>query len=219
MIKQTIIIFFFFLGFAMILSAQVKSVETYLTESENLRMESRFEEAKNLLLEAVAIYPFDSDIHLHLGLTWAELAQQTSQTGDMVNDMMTTMEGLNKAFAEFEEAVRLAPGNYNAHFYFGAYGVDVPVFFGKLDQGVSHLETAKSLLEIKFPDGEPEAFTAIYRYLGQGYYLQERYDEAQKAWEKVLELAPESENGDAARAGLEILSTFNVTTGNENETN
>ena len=203
----------------MILSAQDKSVETYLTESENLRMEGRFEEAKNLLLEAVTTYPFDSGIHLHLGLTWAELAQQTSQTGDMVNDMITTMEGLNKAFTEFEEAVRLAPDNYNAHFYFGAYGVDVPVFFGKLDQGVSHLETAKSLLEIKFPDGEPEAFAAIYRYLGQGYYLQERYVEAQKAWEKVLELAPESENSDAARAGLEMLSTLNVTTGNENETN
>ncbi len=216
--KQTISILFF-LGFAVILSAQEKSAETYLTESQNLRLEGRLEEAKDLLLEAAENHPFDSDIHVQLGLAWAGLAQQVSQTDDLVGDMNATMERLNKAFAEFEEAVRLAPDNYNAHFYFGAYGVDVPVFFGKLDQGVTHLETAKTLLETKFPDSEQEALAAIYRFLGQGYYLQEHYDQAQAAWEKVLELAPESEHGDAARAGLVTLSTLNITTDNENETN
>ena len=87
-----------------------------------------------------------------------------------------------------------------------------------MDDGVAHLEKAKSLLEIRFPDDEPETFATLYRYLGQGYFLQERYAESRAAWEKVIELAPESEDALAAQAGLESLNALDITTDNENET-
>lgn len=208
----------FLLGFAIILNAQEKTAETYVSDAKTLQMEGRYQEAKDLLLEVVRIYPLDSDVHLQLGLAWAGIAQTGEATEDVLDELAKAMEALNKAFAEFEEAIRLQPGNFNAHFYFGAYGVDVPESFGKLDEGVTHLEKAKSLLEIRFPDGESEAFATLYRYLGQGYFLQGRYAEARAALEKVLELAPQSEDALAAQAGLESLKALNATSDNENET-
>lgn len=208
----------FLLGFAIILNAQEKTVVTYISDAKILEMEGRYQEARDLLLEAVKIYPLDSDVHLQLGLAWAGIAQTSEEAEDVLDNLAKAMEALNKAFAEFEEAIRLQPGNFNAHFYFGAYGVDVPISFGKLDDGVAHLEKAKSLLEIRFPDDEPEAFAILYRNLGQGYFLQERYAESREAWEKVMELAPESENALAAQAGLESLNALDTTSDNENET-
>ncbi len=200
----------FFLGCVIISNAQQKTPEIIISEARALRADSLFQEAIDLLLKGVEVYPFDSDIHLQLGLAWGDLAQQGGGEGDMMNDMMTAMKGLKEAFSEFEKAVQLSPTNYNAHFYFGAYGVDVPTFFGKLDEGVAHLETAKLLLEEKFPDGQPEAFAALYQLLGQGYFLQERFAEAQAAWEKVLELTPKGEYSEAAKMGLEELKEQNV---------
>ncbi|MCJ7812062.1 tetratricopeptide repeat protein [bacterium] len=213
---KRMIVILFLLEFAIILNAQQKTPEIFISEARALRADSLFQAAINLLLEGVEVYPFDSDIHLQLGLAWGDLAQQGGEEGDMMNDMMTAMKGLKEAFAEFEKAVSLSPTNYNAHFYFGAYGVDVPAFFGKLDEGVAHLETAKALLEEKFPDGQPEAFAALYRFLGQGYFMQERFAEAQAAWEKVLELTPEGEHSEAAQIGLEELKKQNAINESEN---
>ncbi|MBN2029716.1 DUF2271 domain-containing protein [bacterium] len=189
------------LGFAVMLNGQQKSFETFISEAQDLKTKRQFQEAVDLLLEAVEIYPNESNVHLQLGLAWGDLAQQAGET----NDMMLAMKGVNEAFAEFEKAVQLDPDHFEAHLNYGAYGVNVPALFGKLDQGVLHLEKAASLLEKIFPDGNPEVSGVIYRFLGQGYQMQERLEEARTAWEKVLEFTPDNENGLAAQEGLENL--------------
>ncbi|MCJ7812063.1 tetratricopeptide repeat protein, partial [bacterium] len=189
------------LGFAVILNAQQKSLETFISEAQDLRTKRQFQEAVDLLLEAVEIYPNESNGHLQLGLAWGDLLQKAGET----NNMMLAMKGVNEAFAEFDKAIQLNPDNFEAYLNYGAFGVNVPALFGKVDQGVIHLEKAKSLLEKTFPDGNPEVSAVVYRFLGQGYQMQGRSEEARTAWKKVLELTPENEHGMAAQAGLESL--------------
>lgn len=189
------------LGFVVTLCAQQKSLETFFAEAQDLMTKRQLQEAVNLLLEAVKIYPDESNAHLQLGQAWGNLAQQAGET----NDMMLAMKGVNEAFAEFDKAVQLNPNNFEAHLNYGAFGVNVPALFGKLDQGVAHLETAESLLEKTFPNGNPGVSAGVYQLLGQGYQMQGRIEEARTAWEKVLELTPDNEQGMAAKAGLENL--------------
>ncbi len=189
------------LGLAVMLNAQQKSLETWISEAQEMRTSRQYQEAVDLLLEAVEIYPDESNAHLQLGLAWGDLAQQAGET----NDMMLAMKGVNEAFAEFDKAIQLDPDNFEAHLNCGAYGVNVPALFGKLDEGVVHLEKAASLLNNIFPEGNPELSGVVYRFLGQGYRMQGRSAEARTAWEKVLEWTPDNEHGLAAKEGLESL--------------
>ena len=189
------------LGFGILLNAQQKALEAYISEAQALKGEGKFQEAVEILKEAVDIYPREVDAHLQLGLAWGDFCQKAGETGDM----MGAMNGANGFFSEMEEVLELDPKNYDAHFYFGVWGVNVPSFFGKLDAGVKHLEKALSIAKGQSGEGSQERLATIYRFLGQGYRMQERFEDAKTAWGKALELSPEGEIGDAARVGLESL--------------
>ncbi len=188
-------------GLVFLLNAQQKELKTFVSEAQTLENEGKFQKAVDLLKEAVRIYPEESDAHLQLGLAWGSLGQRGSKTGDM----MAAMNGINEAFSEMGKAVELDPENFNTHFYFGVYGVNVPAFFGKLDQGVEHLEKALSILKKQHEKPSPDQLASVYHFLGQGYKMQGKYDEARKALQEVIKLSPESEAGDAARKELKNL--------------
>jgi tetratricopeptide (TPR) repeat protein len=190
-----------FFCFAVALIAQQKALKTFLSEAQTLQGEGKLQEAVDLLKEAVSVYPNVSDAHLQLGLAWGALGQKSSQTGDM----MTAMTAVNEGFAAFERAIELDPKNIDAHLYYGAYGVNVPTFFGKLNPGVEHLEKALSLTQEKKQEDSKDRLTALYRFLGKGYQMQEKLKDAEVAYQKVLDISSEGENADAARAGLESL--------------
>ena len=177
-------------------AAQQKDLKNFITEAQKLQGEGKYEEAVELMREAVVIYPDECDAHLHLGLTLGEWGQRGQ-------DMTQLFNVFNEVFVELEKAEALDNSNIDAHFYLGVYGVNVPIFFGKLDPGVEHLE--KSLAFIRDDKESEEYIPSIYRFLGQGYELQGLDEKAYEAWKKALELSPEGEIGDAARNHLADL--------------
>jgi len=189
---------FFILAFAIAVYAQQKSLETYFTEAQALQQDGKSQEAVDLLKEAIETYPNESKAHLQLGLAWGALGQQSGETGDFNTAMMAVNEG----FSAFEKAIALEPDHYDAHFYYGVYGVSVPSLFGKLDAGVDYLEKALAILKKQSGTDTSDREAAVYRYLGVGYQTQGKFDKARSVWEKVLELSPEGELAEAARIGL-----------------
>jgi len=189
---------FFIIAFAVAVYAQQKSLNTYFTEAQALQQEGKLQEAVDLLKEAVETYPNESNAHLQLGLAWGAVGQQSSETGDF----NTAMVAVNEGFSSFEKAIALNPDNYDAHFYYGVYGVSVPSLFGKLDSGVDHLEKALAILKKQSGEDTSGREAAVYQYLGVGYQSQGTFEKARSVWEKVLELSPEGELAEAARNGL-----------------
>jgi len=179
------------------LSAQDKSLEDYIKEAETLKKQGELRPAIAVMQKAVADYPQESNAHLQLGLAWGELGSKSSETGDF----MTAMEGINKGFDGFDKAVELDPQNIEALFNYGAWGINVPGFFGKLDLGVQNLEKAIALLE-KSKSNKKGFLASGYLTLGQGYLNQEKTEKAKEAWEKVLTLLPEGELAEAAKESL-----------------
>ena len=199
---RTKLVVLMILGSVLLLHGQQKDLGTFVSEAQALQEEGKYQEAVHLLGEAAGVYPDDPDAWVQLGLAWGALGQRGGETGDF----MTAMNAVNEGFGAFEKAIEIDPANVDAHFYYGVYGVNVPSFFGKLDAGVEHLEKALSLAKDR--EERREQVVAIYQFLGQGYRMQERLEDARAAWEKVLALSPEGEMGDAASAGLQSLETI-----------
>jgi len=200
-IVEKLIVLFGIFGFVFLSSAQQTDLKTFISKAQALENAGEFQKAVDILKEAVRIYPKESNVHLELGLAWGRLGEKSSKTGDM----MTAMTAMNESFREFEKSTQLDSENFNAHFYFGVYGVNVPAFFGKLDQGVEHLEKALSIAKKQPKKPAPDQLASVYRFLAQGYKMQGRYDEARKALQEVINLLHESEIGNVARKELKNL--------------
>jgi len=195
-------------------AGQQKPLRTYLAEAETLKTQGKVQDAVVLLKEAVAAYPNEASAHF-------ELAKASGETARNNPDMTAVMEGINTAFAEWEKTMVLDPNHVEAHMYYGIYAVNVPVFFGRLESGVKHLETAKTLFEKQPSEQTKGALGTVYQYLGKGYELQKRPDLAKAAYEKVLVLVPGSPSAAQAKLGLENLkkaeaSTASATPAKEN---
>lgn len=186
--------------------AQEKTLDSYISESQALQKQGKLKEAVALMQEAVNTHMDSPVSHLHLGLAWGAVGQNSGNTGDF----MGAMNAVNQGFAAFEKAIELDPDYYEAHFYYGVYGVSVPSLFGKLDSGVAHLEKALELVEKKKGSSKEEIAT-VHRYLGQGYRMQEKFKEAKKSWKRVLALQPEGPLADAAEVGLAGLKQAEAT--------
>jgi len=189
------------LGFGAWLSAQDRPLNVYVSEAKALQEEGKLKEAVALLKESVLVYPNESNVYLTLGLMYGQLGQKSGETGDF----MTAMTAVNEGFSAFEKAIELDPKNVDAYFYFGIYGVNVPSFFGRLDSGVEHLEKALAILKDQSEEKSGEKLASLYRFLGQGYEMQGRLEEARTAWQEAVQLSPAGEIGEAARAGLKSL--------------
>ena len=194
------------LGLSITLIAQERSLESFISEAQALKAEGKFKKAVDVLKIAIENYPDASNAHLQLGLTLGEQGGKASKTGNIFLAMKST----NGCFDEMEKVVQLDPQNYDAHFYYGVYAMNVPNFFNKLDIGVEHLEKALELLKVQPGGPAPQAAVAVYQYLGEGYQRQGKIAEAKSAWNKVLALAPQGEMAEAAKSGLKKMEGMKV---------
>ncbi len=201
-VMKRVFIVMLVLCFGLLLNAQEKGLKDFISEAQVLKQEGKFKEAVNLMQEAVGTYPEEVDVHLQLGLAWGDFCRKAGETGDM----MGAMDGVNGFFSGMEKVLELDPDNFDAHFYYGVWGINVPPFFGKLDQGVGHLEKVLDLLADKSGEGIEEQKAACYQYLGQGYRNQGRLADAKSAWEKALKLSPEGEISEFVQKGLKELA-------------
>jgi tetratricopeptide (TPR) repeat protein len=183
------------------LYAQQKNFDASLKEAQSLKSQGKLQEAVYVFRQSVQQTPDNAEAHYQFASILGELSGKQANAGDFTN----AMTSVNEAFAELDKATFLDPNHFNAHLYYGVYAMNVPVFFGKLEPGVQHLETAKGLIEKQPSQFPAEQQAALYRFLGQGYRTLQRPKDAEAAWDKVLSLVTQGENADAARKGLEEL--------------
>lgn len=183
--------------------AQNPGLDEAVREARTLGAQGKRGEAVFVLRKALEAAPDNADAHFRLAEAIGEYSGSQANAGDFTG----AMASVNEAFDELDRAVGLNPDHFEAHLYYGIYAMNVPAFFGRLEPGIRHLETARTLAE-RNPERHPAAGQAVlYRFLGQGYKAAGRAAEARAAWEKTLSLEREGENATAARKGLESLAS------------
>jgi tetratricopeptide (TPR) repeat protein len=200
MIRRTVLAW----SFAAVLAAGAAAGRTSPAAADSAQPSDAMARLKETVFsrrKAAEAAPQDADAHFRLAEALGELSGSQANAGDFTG----AMTNVNEAFAELDRATALNPGHFDAHLYFGIYAMNVPAFFGKLEPGIRHLETARRLAE-----GDPKAHPAaqravLYRFLGQGYRAAGRTDDAREAWEKTLALEATGANAEAARKGLDGL--------------
>jgi len=185
--------------------ATAKTVDEYVAEAEALRGSGDAGAAFELLNEAMAAYPDNAVVQAHLGLCKGMLAGEAANAGNLpeAGTLMT------EAFTFLDKGVELDPDNPTARLYRGILGVGVPVFFGKTNQALDDLEHLIALHE-KSPDAvSMDMVVQAYQSMAAGYTSISDMHQAIAAWEKVIELSPESESARAAQESIaKIMSAM-----------
>jgi len=185
--------------FSAVLFGQQTNFDAALREARSLQSQGRVKEAVDILGRAVRQFPKNPDARSELASMLGSLAGNAANTGDF----SAAMTHSNTAFAQLDTALALDPDHFGANFVYGVFAVSVPALMGKLDAGVRRMEKAKALAEAERSGVPAEQKAAIFRYLGQGYKMQNRTEEAETAWKTALSLSSSGPNAEAARKGLE----------------
>jgi tetratricopeptide (TPR) repeat protein len=187
--------------FSTVLYGAQGTSEEAMQEAQNLRSQGKSKEAVEVLQRAVRLFPRNPDLRSQMASILGEAAGSAANAGDFNAAMTHT----NTAFAQLDTAIALDPNHFNANFVYGVFAVNVPVFMGKLDSGVGHMEKAKALADANPSTVSAAQKAALYRYLGQGYRMLGRMDAAGAAWTTSLSFSSSGPDADAARQGLEAI--------------
>jgi tetratricopeptide (TPR) repeat protein len=189
--------------FSTVLFGQQTDFDAMLNVARGLQLQGKIKEAVDVADRAVRQFPDNPSARSELASMLGALAGNAANTGDF----SAAMTHSYAAFSQLDTALVLNPNHFDANFIYGVFAVNVPAFMGKLDAGVSRMEKAKALAEAKQSGISIEQKAALFRYLGQGYKMQNRINEAEAAWKTALSLLPSGQNADAARKGLEEIRT------------
>ena len=178
-----------------------KTLEDYIGEAEGYKSAGQYDEAISTMEQAVQEFPDHTDAHTQLGIMLGEKAQRT-------RDYTKMFEIAGRAFAAWDKALELDARNFLARFYRGAWAVSVPKFVKLLDKGIGDFEILTQALE-KSPDpSSKEKLAEAYQYLATGYQKNAEYDKAKKTYEKIIEIAPETEFARLAQENIGKIVTF-----------
>ena len=178
-----------------------KTLEEYIGEAEEYKNTSQFDKAVSTMEQAVQEFPDHTDAHTHLGIMLGEKAQRTG-------DYMKMFEIASRAFVAWDKALELDARNFLARFYRGAWAVSVPKSVKLLDKGIRDFEIITQAME-QSPDPEMrEQLLEAYQYLATGYQKNAEYDKAKKTYEKIIEIAPETESARLAQENIGKIVTF-----------
>ncbi|MCK4396812.1 DUF2271 domain-containing protein [candidate division WOR-3 bacterium] len=184
-----------------IVSAHVvlgKTLEEYVKEAEGYQKTGRLKEAANTMEEAVKEYPGSSDAYAYLGLYSGMQAGETK-------DMAEAMRLVGESFEMLDKAVSLDSLNQRARFHRGIMAVNVPEFFGKLEGGIRDLEFVVNMCEQSPDKVSSDMIVSVYDLLGKGYQTKGEKEKAKHAWEKVIEIAPETSLAENAEKNIKEL--------------
>ncbi|MFO7891938.1 MAG: tetratricopeptide repeat protein [bacterium] len=192
------LIFFMLLFAIQFVSGQ--SVDEFIEKAGTLYQSGNLEEAVQLMEEAREKFPENSTVYSYVGFYRGMQAGKTQ-------NFMEAGELIGTAYEHMNKAVELDPDNPIARFHRGVMGVNVPVFLGKLDQGIQDLEHLAELAR-KSPDQVPDDLLVPgYNFLGNGYQKKDRNQDAVTAWEKVIALAPGSDMANNAEKSITALTS------------
>jgi tetratricopeptide (TPR) repeat protein len=182
--------------------AAAKELEEYITESTGLQEGGDLKQAVAVMEQAIAEFPDSPDAYAYFGLYRLMQSGEASDAGDFMGAGTLSQESVTM----LDKAIELDPEHINAHLYRGILGVNMPEFMGMLDRGIEDLVFVVKAHE-QAPDEVPADLAATaYRFLGMGYSKKKQKDEAKTAWEKVIELAPETPAAKEAEEGIAGLS-------------
>ncbi len=172
------------------------TMEEYVGKAMEYRQAGDLQQAVAVMKKAIEEYPKSSTGHAYLGLFYGMMAGEATnfaEAGQMSSN----------SFSMLDKAVALDPQNPSAYLYRGLMGVRVPEFLGRLPGGIRDLEKVLSLSgsgAAKVSEGD---IVMAYDLLGTGYIKSGEPEKARFAWEKVIALAPGSENAAGAAENIE----------------
>jgi tetratricopeptide (TPR) repeat protein len=179
--KYLFVLFVVFFSFVV----QAKSLKIYIEEAKALQNSGKVEEAAKLMEKASDEYPDSASAYAYLGLYTGMQAGQTQ-------NMVQAGELAAKSFELLDKAVSLDSLNLISRLHRGIMGIKAPTFFGKLETGIKDHEFIIKVHQKSPKKVSGEMLVQVYNFLGEGYQKQGENEKAVSAWNKVLELAPNS---------------------------
>lgn len=110
-----------------------ESLDTLISEAVQLEQKKEIPAAAEKMKEVLEHYSDNPLAHAYYGYY---KGMQAGQTENYIKAGLW----VNTAFKHLDKAVELDPNCFEAHFFRGMIGVNVPKFFGKLEQAIADLE-------------------------------------------------------------------------------
>ena len=183
-----------------ILLAQTKSVDEFIREADEYQTSNQLQKAVAVMNDAMTHYPNNVAAHAYCGLYTGMLAGETQE-----QDYMEAGRLVMECFQMLDKAISMDSSYVQAWLFRGIMGVNVPEFMGYLDQGIGDLNRILKT-DQKSPQNLSEEERIIgFGHLATGYARKGQSAEAKAALENIIELAPESQAADQAKARLKRL--------------
>ncbi len=183
-----------------VVTLKAKPLNDYIEKAKANQNSGKIEEAANVMEKAVKEYPESSSAYAYLGLYTGMRAGETQ-------NMALAGELAFKSFGQLDKAVALDSLNIIARFHRGIMGIKVPTFLGKLDDGIKDHEFIVKTHKKSPEKVSKDLLVQVYNFLGEGYQKQGENEKAYSAWEKVIELAPESSFAEEAKKHIKETPT------------
>lgn len=158
------------------------------------------DQAAAIMEQAIQQFPDNATAYAYLGLYRGIQAGTTQNYAEAGQLVQSAYEKLNKA-------VELDPNNPLARLNRGILSINVPPFFGKLDEGIHDLETLLHLEQQSPGKLEQGVLLTGLQFLAQGYEKKGDPQRAISAWQQVFKLAPQSELAQTAENHITSLKT------------
>jgi len=177
------------------------TVEEYLGEVDERMGLEDYDGAIMILEQAINEHPENSTLYTKLGVLYGIKVQ-------MINDYADIFQAIIGVFEQWDKALELDPANMEARFQRGVWGVNVPKFLGRIEQGVLDLDT---IIKILHQTEDPAAYEQLimgYYYLAYGLQRLMALNEATELYNAVIENAPETELAQGAQENLVRIKDY-----------
>jgi len=180
------------------LSVAAGEVEDKIAEAQKLANGGDLTGAVTILEKVTSEHPENSDAMAYLGLYTGMSAGQAQNYDEAGRLMMLSFERLDKA-------VKLDENNPEAYLFRGIICINVPGFFGRLEAGISDLEHAAGMYSASTSPEAVKGHVAALTNLAEGYAKNEDPASQKKAFEKIIAVAPGTDEARAAEEQLKGL--------------
>ncbi|OQY38520.1 MAG: hypothetical protein B6226_03535 [Candidatus Cloacimonetes bacterium 4572_65] len=200
---KKILLLVLILGITLVLSS--KEPEEWILEAERT-INSDVKDAVKIMKQAEKEYPENADVLAYYGSVLSRSAGQAS--------MLKAGMLASKALKFLDKALEIEPNHFKARLNRGILKVNLPLFMGKLDDGIADLEFL-----IKNTKLSNAPYIVINFYLGMGYEKADEIEKAIASYQYILRYGKQSAQYEYAKQRLKSLTapTEETTTSSEYE--
>jgi tetratricopeptide (TPR) repeat protein len=151
--------------------------------------------------QGIKEHPESSALYTKLGVLYGIKVQ-------MFNDYSNVFKAILGVFDQWDKALDLEPGNIEARFQRGVWGVNVPKFLGRIEQGILDLDTIIKILHQSEDPAAYEQLIMAYYYLAYGLQRLMALNEASELYRAVIENAPDTDLAQGAQQNLARIKEY-----------